>query len=103
MFNATGNAMQFQLHKPLTFTRRTVALVLMLLVHGVLWLGWQNQHWIRVRTEANEMRYLQLIDIQTPRIPEVSLVPPEKICRQHRNATIPHRSITSPKKPTRSR
>ncbi|MBK1888702.1 hypothetical protein Undi14_01550 [Undibacterium sp. 14-3-2] len=70
--------MQFQLHKPLSFTRRTVALVLMLLVHGCLWLGWQNQHWISVRTEANEMRYLQLIDIQTPRIPEVSSAPPEK-------------------------
>jgi len=83
--------MQFQLHKPLTFTRRTVALVLMLFVHGVLWLGWQNQHWIRVRTEANEMRYLQLIDIQTPRIPEVSLVPPEKNL-----PTAPKRSNPTP-------
>lgn len=69
--------MHFQLHKPLTFTRRTVALAMVLLVHGILWFSWQNQQWVRGRTDATEIHYLELIDIRTPRIPEVSSALPE--------------------------
>ena len=70
--------MQFQLQKPPLFSRRTMALMLMLLVHGLLWFAWQNQQSVRSRTDATTMHYLQLMDIRTPRIPDVSSAPPSE-------------------------
>ncbi|WP_423680405.1 hypothetical protein [Undibacterium sp. WLHG33] len=70
--------MQFQLQQPLPYTRRALASVLVLLVHGLLWLAWQQQHGVSSRADASVIHYLQLTDIHPPPVPEVSSVPPEK-------------------------
>ncbi|WP_423709681.1 hypothetical protein [Undibacterium sp. WLX3042] len=83
--------MQFQLQQPLPYTRRALASVLVLSVHGLLWLAWQQQHGVSSRADASVIHYLQLTDIRPPPVPEVSSVPPPET---HQPPAIQRRRIS---------
>jgi len=86
--------MQFQLQQPLPLTRRALASVLVLSVHGLLWLAWQHQHGVSSRADASVIHYLQLTDIRPPPVPDVSSVPPPEA---HQPPAPQRRTISPPR------